>query len=126
MADHEAAYKQIPMGPAGQPYAIIALRDPTTGRWYGFRSRARMFGSVAAVLHYNVFPRLITVIFNRMFGIPLVFFFDDFSALLPRLLATKGLAVFSLLRVTGHQIKGCQIGSRPRNYIPRLTRRFPL
>ena len=58
------------------------------------RAAGTAFGSVAAVQHYNVFSRLIAAIFNRLFGIPLVFF-DDFAAPLPRLLATKGLAVFA-------------------------------
>ena len=56
-ADHEAAYKQLPLGPKGQATAIIALRRPTSGKWFGFRSRTLMFGSVAAVLHYNIFTR---------------------------------------------------------------------
>ena len=94
-ADHEAAYKQLPLGPKDQRYAIIALRHPKPGIWRGFRSRTLMFGSIAAVLHYNVFSRLIAALFNRLFGIPLVCFFDDFVALTPRLLATKGLAVIT-------------------------------
>ena len=94
-ADHEAAYKQLPMDPADQLFAIIALRHPTSGIWHGFRSRTLVFGSIAAVIHYNVFSRLITAIFNKTFGIPLICFFDDFAALLPRLLARKGMAVFT-------------------------------
>lgn len=50
---------------------------------------------VAAVLHYNVFSRLVTAISNRMFGIPLVRFFDDFVALVSLLLASKALGAFS-------------------------------
>ena len=96
-ADHEAAYKQLPLDPADQLYAIVALRHPTSGVWYGFRSRTLVFGSVAAVIHYNVFSRLITVIFNKTFGIPPICFFDDFAALLPRLLARKGLAAFTAI-----------------------------
>ena len=65
-ADHEAAYKQLPLDPADQPYAIIALRNPVAGRWHGFRSMTLMFGSVAAVLQYDVLSRLITAIFNRL------------------------------------------------------------
>ena len=94
-ADREAAHKQLPLDPADQLYAIIALRNPTTGHRYGFSSRTLMFGSIAAVVHYNVFSRLITAIFNRMLGSPLVCFFGDFASLIPRLLATKGLAVFT-------------------------------
>ena len=94
-ADHEAASKQLPLGPADQLYAIVALRCPTSGIWYGFRSRALVCGSAAAVVHYNVFPRLITAISNRTFGVPLISFFEDFAALPPRLLARKGMAAFT-------------------------------
>ena len=55
-ADHKAAYKQLPIDPADQETAIIALRHPPNSRWYGFVTRTLIFGSVAAVLHYNVFP----------------------------------------------------------------------
>ena len=52
-ADREAAYKQLPLRTAGQASAIIALRRPASGVWFGFVSRTLMFGSVAAVVHYN-------------------------------------------------------------------------
>ena len=94
-ADHEAAYKQLPLDAQGQDAAIIALRRPTSGKWFGFRSRTLMFGSLAAVLHYNIFHRLITALFNRLFRTPLIFFFDDFAALPPKEVAPKGLAVFA-------------------------------
>ena len=46
---------------------------------------------------------MITEIFNKLFTIPLICFFDDFAALLPRELAPKRLAVFArfciLLRI---------------------------
>ena len=78
-----------------QLYAIIELRHPESGRRYGFRARALVFGSIAAGIRYNVFFRLIAALFNRLFGTPPICFFDDCAALLPRLLATKGLAVFT-------------------------------
>ena len=94
-ADHEAAYKQLPLRPQDQAYAIIALKHPTDGRWFGFVSRTLVFGATAAVSHYNVFSRLITALVNRLFGIPLICFFGDFAALIPRMLARKAMAVFS-------------------------------
>ena len=94
-ADHEAAYKQLPLRPEDQFRAVIALRCPVTGKWFGFVSRTLMFGATAAVLHYNVFSRLITALVNRVLGIPLICFFDDFAALVPRLLSNKAMAVFS-------------------------------
>ena len=80
-ADREAAYKQHPPGPDGRLYAITALRNPETGRRHGFRSMTLMFGSIAAVIRYNVFSRVVAAIFNRLFGTPLICFFGDFAAL---------------------------------------------
>ena len=94
-AVHEASYKQLPLRPKDQAGAIIALRRPVAGKWFGFASRTLAFGATAAVLHYNVFSRLVTALVNRLSGIPLICFFDDFAALIPRLLSNKAMAVFS-------------------------------
>ena len=59
-ADHEAAYKQLPLDYSHANLAVIALRSPTNGLWYGFLSRTLMFGAIAAALRYNVFPRLLS------------------------------------------------------------------
>lgn len=79
--DREAAYKQVPLAPRDLPFAIIALRRPVSGKWYGLRSKSWTFGAIAGVWHYNVFSRLATAIFTRLFGIPMVFFFDYFAAI---------------------------------------------
>ena len=94
-ADHEAAYKQLPLAPSHAKLAIIALKNPTDGRWYGFLSRTMVFGAIAAVLHYNVFSRLIAELFTRLFGIPLLNFFDDFGATTPEELVKPALDVFA-------------------------------
>ena len=83
------------MRPKDQARAIIALRRPVTGKWFGFVSRTLVFGATSAVLHYNVFSRLVTSLVNRLFGIPMICFFDDFSALIHRVLPNKAMAVFS-------------------------------
>ena len=94
-ADHEAAYKQLPIRLSDQRTAIIALRHPTSGNWFGFKSRTLMFGSVAAVLHYNCFARSISTIATILLGIPLVSYVDDFAALLPAELAQGALEIFT-------------------------------
>ena len=94
-ADHEAAYKQLPLNWEHSRLAVIALRSPTDGRWYGFMSRTLMFGAVAAVIHYNVFSRIISELMCRLFGIPMLSYFDDFGGLLPAKLARQGLSTFS-------------------------------
>ena len=106
-SDHEAAYKRLPIDPGDQSYAIIALRRQASGKWNGFRPTGLMFGIVAGVLHYDVFSRLITDIFNRLFGIPPICFFGDFAALTHRLLATKGMSVISrFCSLIGAKLKG--------------------
>ena len=114
-ADHEAAYKQLPIRTLDQTSAIIALRHPTSGLWHGFVSRTLMFGSVAAVLHYNCFARAIATLATLLLGIPLVSYFDDFAALLPADLAQIALDVFTRFCSTlGFQLKPgkSEVGSR--------------
>ena len=110
-ADHEAAYEQLPLRPQDQSRAIIALKHPVTGKWFGFGSHTLVFGATAAVLHYNVFSRLINALANRLLGIPSIFFFDDFSALAPRLLANKAMGFFSILRDPRHYHQSWKIRS---------------
>ena len=94
-ADHEAAYKQLPLVPGDQKNAIAALRDSSTKRRRGFVSRTLVFGSVYTVLRYNVISRIHASLTNRCLGSPLVFYFDDFAALAYRLLEKRDLDVFS-------------------------------
>ena len=82
-ADHKADYKQLPIDPADQASAIVALRHPMGGKWYGFVSRTLISGSVAAVLRYNVISRILTALVNRYLFLPLVGNFDDFAAIIP-------------------------------------------
>ena len=94
-ADHEAAYKQLPIDPADQALTIIALRCPKANKWYGIVTRTLVFGAVAAVLRYNVFSRSASALVFRVLGIPTVCFFDDFSALVRLGLVDKAPEVFS-------------------------------
>ena len=71
-ADREEAYKQLPMGPGHRNIAMVSLRNPDTGEWVDFPPKALLFGAVAEVLHYNCFSRLLSVLFNKIFGVPLI------------------------------------------------------
>ena len=114
-ADHESAYKQLPIRPADMKTAIIALRNPATGKWFGFVTRTLVFGSIAAVLHYNVFSRILAELTIRCLGIPLVIYFDDFAAIIRAQLGEKALAIFtrfcSVLGITLKPGKS-QVGSK--------------
>ena len=105
-ADHEAAYKQLPLDPADMKNAIAALRDPVSHRWYGFVSRALVFGSTDAVLRYNILSRIITALTNRCLGIPLVGYFDDFASLMRKHMGQKAMDTFTrFCALLGIQLK---------------------
>ena len=105
-ADHKAAYKNLPLAPEDANGCIVALRSPVDHCWYGFLSRALLFGAVAAVLRYNCFSRIIAVLFCRFFGIPMINYFDDFGAPIPSALGKRGLEVFSeFCRIIGVHLK---------------------
>ena len=93
-SDHEAAYKQLPLRPEHARLAFVALRDPITSRWMAFPPKALLFGATSAVLHYNCFSRLLAVLTNRIFGIPLIGYFDDFGALVPANVGRLALRTF--------------------------------
>ena len=74
---------------------MVALRFPSDGRWYGFWSLTLLFGASDAVLHYNAFSRIVAVWANKIFGIPVVNYFDDLGSLLNSSLEITGLRTFS-------------------------------
>ena len=92
--DHRAAYKSLPVCPSQTKLAAIVLKNPGGGNWYAFTSRTLLFGSIASVLHYNIFPRAISELVAKIFGILIVCFFDDFGALIIKCLAIEGLWCF--------------------------------
>ena len=97
-AGHEAAYRKLPLEWGRISLAGVSLRSPQDGRWYGFTSRTVMFGAISAVIYYAIFPRIIAELTCRIFGTPLVRYFDDFGALLPATLAKTGLEIFTKRR----------------------------
>ena len=94
-ADHESYYKQLPIDHADQHSAIVALRLPSSGRRYGFRAKALVFGSTAAVLRYNVISLVLTDLVNFCLGIPSICYFEDFAALLSAILAPEAIRTFT-------------------------------
>ena len=81
---HASAYKQLPLDPQYANLTIVALRNPSTGLWMGFIPKVLLFGAVSAVIHYNCFSRRLAVIINRMLGIPMISYFDDYGPYPPR------------------------------------------
>ena len=69
-SDHEASYRKISLDPLHAKLSAISMRPPTDDRWYGLFSRTMVFGAVAAVLHYNVFSRMVAELHTNLFGAP--------------------------------------------------------
>ena len=44
-ADHEAAYKQLPLDPAHATLAMVGLRHPQLWTWHGFLPHTLLFGA---------------------------------------------------------------------------------
>ena len=74
----ESAYKQLPLDQDHAKYDMATIRRPQSWTWFAFPPRALLFGEEADVAHYNCFPRILAVLVSRIFGIPLVSYFDDF------------------------------------------------
>ena len=105
-ADHEAAYKNPPLSPDQANRCIAALRSPVDGMQYGLLPRALLFGASAAVLHYNCFSRIVAVLANRIFGLPLINYFCDFGCFITDFLSGPAVMAFtSFRRMFGIRLK---------------------
>ena len=58
-ADHDDAYKQLPVATREELTAAVTAQNPTDGSWYGCIPRTQLFGSTAAALRYNCLSRVI-------------------------------------------------------------------
>ena len=125
-ADREAAYKKLPIEPADQCTAIVAISHPQSLKWFGFVTRALVFGSVAAVLRYNILSGIWSAIFARSMPISPLSYFGDFSALLRAGLAEKALSLLArFLRHRGIPAEDCEILCGGKGRIPCQSWYFP-
>ena len=93
--DRKSAYETLPVDPAQTGFAAVVLKSPIGGKYYAFTSKTLLFGSIASVIHYNVFARIITELVNRIFGIPLISFWGDFGGLMIPELLGDDLSTFN-------------------------------
>ena len=93
--DHRAAYKNLSLNPDQADACIVTLRNPAGGLWYGFHPRALLFGSVAAVLRYNCFSRIVAILANLLLGLPTVNYFDDLGSQTPTSIPEAELAALT-------------------------------
>ena len=89
--DCEAEYIQLPMDHEHRELAMDPLRNPDAGDGASFHPKDLLFGSAAEVIHNNCFPRLPSVLVNRIFGIPSIGYFGDFGAQVPSKLSPIAL-----------------------------------
>ena len=95
-ADHEDAYKQLPLRREHAKYCTIIARGPDK-EIYAFRPKTLLFGSNLAVTSYNAVSRVVSVLFSKFFGIPVLSYFDDFSGCAPEELGDLPLRCFEAL-----------------------------
>ena len=89
--DHESAYKNLPIRPTDSQFCFITLFDPIRECWCAFEPKTQIFGSIASVLHYNVFSRILSSIINRVLFIPILGYVDDYGAPIPTSLGEAAL-----------------------------------
>ena len=105
-ADHEAAYKQLPLDPSEAGLAAVTLLNPTSNSWCAFLPRTLIFGSTSAVLHYNCLSRIVASLCCRILGIPRLGYFDDFGMIIYSSLERATLQAFvGLNEVFGIRVK---------------------
>ena len=54
-----------------------------------------MYGPIAAVIRYIIFPRIVAGLACKFLGLPVVVYFDDFGALIPASLGPDAIGSFS-------------------------------
>ena len=67
----------LPRSPAQAPLCVVALRRPTTDKWIGPITDKSLYGSEEDFIHLNCLSLIVAALINDLFGIPLVWFFED-------------------------------------------------
>ena len=105
-ADHEDAYKHLPLRPEDRDLAAVTLRCHDDGKHYCFLSRTQLFGSTSAVLQYNCLSRVIATLAVRLLKIPVMGYYDDFGLIAPAELTGEALVCFvELNKLLGLRMK---------------------
>ena len=87
-------------------FAIVALRDPASGKIRGFVSKTQLFGATAAVLNYNTVSRVMGTMAVRWLGIPCVEYSDDFGIITTESAIKEALRAFTAPnQILGFELK---------------------
>ena len=92
--DRDSAYKNLPILKEHSRFCMITLFNPYDSKWYAFEPKTQIFGSIASVLHYNVFSKLIAQLANLILKIPILVYVGDFGSLVPLTISTEALISF--------------------------------
>ena len=124
--DHEATYKALPLRPADARHAVIALWDNTTKAWFGFKPKTLLFGSAAAVLHYNCLSRLLASLACRILMLPTIGYFGDFGFFAYAPDSAMDMATFSeFCSLLGLSLKMAKSSIGTRNTFLGISAHFP-
>jgi len=92
--------------PAHEKYAVLALKNPTSGKVEFFLTRALPFGARAAVHGFNRASRALNHIVHEFGGVTTGTYFDDFPTVAPKILARKMYSrMVRLMTLLGWKLK---------------------
>ena len=94
-ADHKDAYKQLLLDEEFVNLTLVGLRHPISGQRFAFGPMVLLFGAASEVIRYNFFAMAISVLANKILGLPVLNYFDDFGALVPDIIKEIGLGAFT-------------------------------
>ena len=107
--DHEAAYRQIPLGKDSYAFSVIAFWSHRCKRPVAFVHHALPFGAVNSVVIYNRVSQALTELARRMFFLPADGYFDDYWCVLPSFsgqFCNRAFEVYGLLHsILGFSLK---------------------
>ena len=95
-ADHAGAPKQPPVTTKDELAAAVTLRRPVDGGRYGLIPHTQLFGSTAAVLHYDCLSRIIASLTCRVRKFPRIGYYDDFGIISPECSIKDAVGIFAI------------------------------
>ena len=79
--DEEHAYRGIGIHPSQKRFAVVAMKDPASGKVAFFLMTGHAFGWSAAVYNFNRRARLKQEILRKLFFLPCWAYYDDLYGL---------------------------------------------
>ena len=106
LSDRDSSYKKLPIRPIDSRFCYIALFGPFRKCRCAFGPKTQISGPTASALRYNVFSRILPSIINRIFGIPILGYVDDYGPPIPTYLGSAALqAIRDFCSILGVDLK---------------------